>query len=76
MVKTIQARLNAEDVRRLEDLKLSMGLSDSEVVRRSIKLLAGCSPRKRGARIIGLGMFASGINDLGSNKAHLKGFGK
>jgi hypothetical protein len=27
-------------------------------------------------RIAGIGQFASGIDDLGSNKRHLKGFGK
>jgi predicted RNA binding protein YcfA (HicA-like mRNA interferase family) len=30
----------------------------------------------RSCRIVGLGRFRSGIRDLGSNKAHLKGFGR
>lgn len=30
---------------------------------------------ERSQRIIGLGEFASGIDDLGSNKEHLDGFG-
>jgi hypothetical protein len=35
-------------------------------------------PRKktRPRRVIGLGLFNSGIADLGSNKKHLKGFGR
>jgi hypothetical protein len=33
-------------------------------------------PRTKRPRIIGLGEFSSGVRDLGSNKNHLKGFGK
>ena len=35
------------------------------------------SMKKKGKRkIVGLGQFTSGKKDLGSNKEHLKGFGK
>jgi len=38
--------------------------------------MAATHPRPDRPRIAGLGQFASGISDLGSNKKHLKGFGK
>jgi hypothetical protein len=51
-----------------------LGVSPSTVVREGIRLLAASQPKSR--KIAGLGKFASGIPDLGSNKKHLKGFGR
>jgi hypothetical protein len=38
--------------------------------------MAASHPPAGRPRIAGLGRFASGVDDLGSNKRHLKGFGK
>jgi len=49
---------------------------DSKVVREGIKSLSSLLAPGRARRVIGLGRFHSGIPDLGSNKDHLKGFGR
>ena len=76
MDKIVHARLDAETVALLERLRASSGLHDSEIVRRGIRALASqeLTPRHNG--IIGQGAFESGVSDLGSNDAHLRGFGK
>lgn len=76
MATTVQARLDDEAEKTLQKLVQQTGWSPSEVVREGLRLLAACRPGKQGPTIIGLGKFSSGIPDLGSNKAHLKGFGK
>jgi hypothetical protein len=73
-MKTVQARLDANTAKTLARLVDQMGLSPSMVVREGIRLLAASQPRSR--KIVGLGKFASGVPDLGSNKKHLKGFGR
>jgi hypothetical protein len=45
------------------------------VIRRGLRALDAVSGDKGRRAIIGLGAFASGIRDLGSNKRHLDGFG-
>jgi len=60
----------------LEKLVKQTGWSPSKVVREGLRLLASCYPGNGPRKIIGLGKFASGIPDLGSNKEHMKGFGK
>jgi hypothetical protein len=47
-----------------------------QVVREGVRLLAACDAGETGNRIIGLAQFSSAVRDLGSNKKHLKGFGK
>jgi hypothetical protein len=71
----IHARLDPETERMLRRLQRHFGWSDSQVVREGIKVLNGLTARGR-RRVAGLGRFSSGIPDLGSNKAHLKGFGR
>lgn len=76
MRATVQARLDKDSQIALERLVQRLGWSSSRVVREGLKLMVasyGAAP-KRG--IIGMGKFASGIKDLGSNKKHLEGFGK
>jgi hypothetical protein len=68
--------LDEEDRRRLDRLARDFGLSPSEVVREAIRRMAASHPPAGRPRIAGLGRFASGVDDLGSNKRHLKGFGK
>jgi len=72
----VQARLDDQVSRDLADLCKAPGLSPSEVVREAVRRMAATHPRPDRPRIAGLGQFASGISDLGSNKKHLKGFGK
>jgi hypothetical protein len=73
-MKTVQARLDADTEKTLTRLVDQLGVSPSTVVREGIRLLAASQPKSR--KIAGLGKFASGIPDLGSNKKHLKGFGR
>ena len=73
-MKTVQARLDADTEKTLTRLVDELGVSPSMVVREGIRLLAASQPKSR--KIAGLGKFASGIPDFGSNKKHLKGFGR
>ncbi len=75
MSRVIHARLDAETERMLRRLERRFGWSDSQVVREGIKVLNGLTSRGLG-RVVGLACFSSGIPDLGSNKDHLKGFGR
>lgn len=54
------------------------GWSDSDIVRNGIRALgdAELPAAERTRRIVGLGKFASGRTDLGSNKKHLRNFGR
>ena len=73
-MKTVQARLDANTEKTLARLVDQMGLSPSMVVRAGIRLLAASQPKSR--KIVGVGKFSSGAPDLGSNKKHLRGFGR
>jgi hypothetical protein len=75
MPRVIHARLDAETERMLLELERRLGWSDSQVLREGIKVLNGLTARGP-RRVVGIGRFSSGIPDLGSNKAHLKGFGR
>jgi hypothetical protein len=72
-MKTVQARLSADEEKILARLTRQLGWSPSRIVREGINLIA--ASRSPGRRIIGLGEFSSGKRDLGSNKKHLNGFG-
>jgi Ribbon-helix-helix protein, copG family len=72
MARLVHARLDDDTDRMLGELRQRTGLSDSELVRRAIRSLALDS----GPRVIGIGRFASTSRSLGSNKAHLDGFGR
>jgi hypothetical protein len=74
--KIVQARLDDETDRILKDLRRRTGLSDSELVRRGVRFLAELSQPAARVRVVGTGRFSSGVLDLGSNKAHLEGFGR
>jgi hypothetical protein len=73
-MKTVQARLDADTQKTLARLVDQLGVSPSTVVREGIRLLAASQPKSR--KIVGLGKFSSGVSDLGSNKKHLRGFGR
>jgi hypothetical protein len=76
MASTIQARLDEESRKIMEQLLRSTGWTPSRVVREGLRLLAICHLTKKPRTIIGQGKFPSGVGDLASNKAHLRGFGK
>jgi hypothetical protein len=76
MASIIHARLDDDTDSLRTALQKQLGWSDSQIVREGIKSLS-LLVRKQGKRnIVGLGKFASGVKDLGSNKKHLQGFGK
>ncbi len=75
-MRSVQARLDEATERELDRLVRQLGWSSSRVVREAIRVLAASHPRPGRKRIMGLGQFDSGIPDLGSNKAHLEGFGR
>jgi hypothetical protein len=75
MKATVQARLSADDQKALSRLARELGWSPSRIVREGLRLVAA-SHAVASHRIIGLGEFSSGGRDLGSNKRHLKGFGR
>jgi Arc/MetJ-type ribon-helix-helix transcriptional regulator len=63
----------------LEDLKASTGCSESELVRRGLRLLSGNLERRPTARELAgrsVGRFRNGPRDLARNKKHLDGFGR
>ena len=76
MKATVQARLTAEEQRALAHLVSHLGWSPSRIVREGLRLVAALHPPAGHPRIAGLGQFCSGKPDLGSNKKHLKGFGR
>ena len=75
MARVVQARLDDDTDRLLTELRRRTKLSDSELVRRAIRSLSVLPHPRSGPKVVGVGRFASGIRDLGSNKTHLKGFG-
>jgi hypothetical protein len=75
MARVVQARLDRDAEVQLERLRRRTGQSESALVRRGLALL-DASERRRSSRVIGLGKFESGKRDLGSNKKHLRGFGR
>jgi hypothetical protein len=75
MAKIVQARLDQDSEALLQRLRRRTGLSESALVRRGLALLEASERRGR-SRIVGLGKFESGRRDLGSNKRHLRGFGR
>jgi hypothetical protein len=76
MRSSIQARLDSPSQKRLALLVKQLGWSPSKVVREGLRLLAACRVGNGSRTIIGQGKFESGISDLGSNKKHLRDFGR
>jgi hypothetical protein len=76
MASTIQARLDAESQRALDQLVKHLGWSPSRAVREGLRLVAACQLGNGGRAVVGMGKFESGVSDLGSNKSHLKDFGR
>jgi hypothetical protein len=76
MSNSIHARLDDDTQEMRDQLKKAEGWTDSEIVRRAIKLLAAVTPAKGKRQFTGVGKYDSGVSDLASNKKHLEGFGK
>jgi hypothetical protein len=76
MAKVVQARLDDETHALLQHLRRRTGMSESELLRRGLRAMAALPDARGRPRVIGVGKFASRVDDLGSNKAHLKGFGR
>jgi hypothetical protein len=76
MAANVQARLDRETQKALEALVRRLDWSPSRVVRESLRLMAACYGTASPTKVIGVGRFASGIADLGTDKRHLKGFGR
>ena len=74
MGTTVQARLDEETKAALDDLARRKGWSASRIIREGIRLLERDESTPR-PKMIGIGMFASGIPDGGSNKKYLEGLG-
>ena len=72
----VHARLDPETRRILARLRRRTRLTDSELLRRAIHALAEAELREQRVRIVGAAAFDSGVPDLGSNPAHLEGFGR
>jgi hypothetical protein len=72
----VQARIDARTARLLVSLRRRTGMSDSELVRKGLEILSQSPPFVATRRIRGVGHFASGRSDLGSNKQLLAGFGR
>ena len=75
----IHARLNDEDRLILRDLKKSTGRSESELVRRGLRLvLEEVRPKKSALELAGgcVGKFKKGPRDLATNPKHLESFGR
>jgi hypothetical protein len=72
----IQARLDERSRKRLSLLVRELGLSPSEVVREGLRALEATHLRKKKGGFLGIGEFSSALTDLGSNKKHLRGYGK
>jgi hypothetical protein len=79
-VKTyIHARLGKEERAALDELKHSTGQSESEIVRRGLKLVVAEERKRQSAlRLAGksAGRFKGGPRDLSTNRKHLEGFGE
>jgi hypothetical protein len=76
MGAAIQARLDDRSRKRLQVLMRELGWSPSQVVREGLRVLEASYLRRKKRGVIGLGKFSSGESDLGSNKKHLRGFGR
>jgi hypothetical protein len=75
MATTIQARLDEETQAALERLVRDNGWTASQAIRECIREAAERRAAKPRPRLIGVGMFDSGLPDLATNKKYMQGFG-
>jgi hypothetical protein len=72
----IQTRLDGPSRKRLSVLVRELGWTPSQIVREGLRVLAASYLRQKKRGVIGLGKFSSRVSDLGSNKKHLRDFGR
>lgn len=75
----IHARLGDAERAVLEKLKRTTGQTESEIVRRGLRLVAQEEQRRRSALDLAgrsVGRFKAGPRDLSANDKHLDGFGE
>jgi hypothetical protein len=75
----IHARLGPTDRALLDELRRTTGLSESELVRRGLQLIATTERRRQSALALAgpsAGRFANGPRDLSVNRKHLDDFGE
>jgi len=75
----IHARLSPEDRAILDQLKRSSGYTESEILRRGLRLVSQeLSARPSALDVAGrsVGKFTNGPKDLATNREHLNGFGQ
>lgn len=75
----VHARLGREERLLLRELRDATGASDSELVRRGLKLMLEKTGIRRSALDAAgtsVGKFSGGPRDLSSNQDHLDGFGR
>ena len=75
MSTVVQARLDEEAQQALAEVIKRNGWSTSKAVREGLRLLVQQQIGDAASRMIGIGMFASGVSDMGSNKKYLEGLG-
>ena len=79
MKSYIHARLSPEDRALLEELKRMSGHTESELLRRGLRLVSrelAAQPSALEAAGRSVGKFKSGPRDLATNRKHLEGFGE
>jgi hypothetical protein len=76
MKTSVQARLDPESQAALEKLVRRLGWSQSKVVREGIRLVDKHHTVPSRPKLIGVGMFDSGIPDLATNKKYMEDFGR
>ncbi len=76
MRSAIQTRLDAPSRKRLAVLVRELGWTPSQIVREGLRVLSASYLRRKKRGVIGLGKFSSRVPDLGSNKKHLRDFGR
>lgn len=79
MKRYIHARLTAEDAEVLQELKRRTGQSESQILRRGLRLVRETLSEARSALHqagTSAGKFSRGRRDLSTNKRHLDGFGR
>jgi len=73
--KVVHVRLDPSTAKLLRKLEKRLAWNRSRILREGIRALDALVSRGRPIKVRRMGRFASGVPDLGSNKAHLKGFG-
>jgi hypothetical protein len=75
----VHARLDNDDRQLLKDLKRRTGQSESELVRRGLRLVAKETRRRLSALDVAgdiVGSVKGGPKDLSTNPKHMEGFGE